>query len=911
MKDYCRYWAKTPREAGECGAACHLLPYHNLDVAAVAQVILRRDMIRTRRIAAALDLDPEQFIRFFVFSLALHDVGKFARAFQGLAHPDVPGLVAPEPRMVYEGKYKHDALGAHLWAEHLWPDVRSNVPELANLGVGDRLRAKYALASWMAPIFGHHGKPVDANDRPLARWFVCPDDPAAASAFLHDATDLLAPHWPRDHLVNKEWRETCLVPQTWELAGLAVACDWLGSNSADFRYRFAPLSLDEYWHGHALPSAELAVTASGLVDRSAVAAFPGFRETYGFRPTPLQAWAESVELPAGPQMFLLEDVTGSGKTEAALTLAHRLMEAGHARGLYFGLPTMATSNAMHARVGQRYHGFFEPGENPPSLVLAHGSRHLSSVPVRLFWPDQPEEAPYSQEDEGGSVACNAWLGDNRKKALLAEVGVGTIDQALLGILPRKHQSLRLLGLADKVLLIDEVHAYDPYTATLLERLLEAHARQGGSAILLSATVPHVTRAKLLAAWYRGRNGEGPALREDRFPLVTHAADDAVGEQAIDAAPSSERFVGVEFIQDEQEVAERMLAAARDGRCACWVRNTVDDAIRAYQWIRAQTDWPEKVVLFHARFAMGDRQRIEDAVLQAFGLDSGPVERAGRILIATQVVEQSLDIDFDVLISDLAPIELLIQRAGRLHRHPRRNDGARVAARGEADQRPSPVLGVLAPAWDEAPAANWLRGALPGTSYVYPDAAQLWLGCRILRECGGIHLPDQARRLLEGVYGDDVDIPEGLDESRGESYATERAHASAAGYTALDLQRGYSRDAARGGWDDEQEAGTRLSDEPSVRVVLLRRADDGSPQPWFAGQEYAWSMSAVQLRKSLADQVANVPAEWDEAVEQLRTDVRALKFVQFWAPDEIAPGSYSPELGVGNPRRREQEPNAIS
>ncbi|WP_338018845.1 CRISPR-associated helicase Cas3' [Halorhodospira halochloris] len=320
----------------------------------------------------------------------------------------------------------------------------------------------------------------------------------------------------------------------------------------------------------------------------------------------------------------------------ALTLAHRLLAAGHGNGVYFALPTQATSNAMYTRVGAVYRDFYSR-DSQPSLVLAHGARQLRDDFTRSILPEMAPDTPYTLDDEGGLAQCSQWLADSRKKALLADVGVGTVDQALLGVLPRRHQSLRLLGLARKVLVVDEVHAYDTYTGTLLERLLEAHARHGGSAILLSATIPQSMRRRFLEAWQRGREG-GQALQpaSEAFPLATHLYSEGLDETPVAARTSSERDLPVDFVHSEEEALSRVVEAARSGRCACWIRNTVDDAIGAYQALRESLPEPDKALLFHARFTMGDRQRIENDALRLFGKESGNAERAGRVLIATQV-----------------------------------------------------------------------------------------------------------------------------------------------------------------------------------------------------------------------------------------------------------------------------------
>jgi CRISPR-associated endonuclease/helicase Cas3 len=414
--------------------------------------------------------------------------------------------------------------------------------------------------------------------------------------------------------------------------------------------------------------------------------FPRFTEL-----TPLQQYAATVEIVSEPQLFLLEDVTGAGKTEAALILAHRLMATGRATGLYFALPTMATANQMYGRVGKVYRRLYR-AEASPSLILSHGARQLvDDFRQSVLQPGEPaRDQSYRPDEPSASAQCSAWLADNRKKALLADVGVGTVDQALLGVLPVRHQSLRLLGLSSKVLVVDEVHAYDAYMVTLLERLLEAHAQQGGSVILLSATVPAAMRVKLVAAFQKGRGEAAREVPEDqRYPLATQAAGKTgVRTEACGTRPQLMRRVQVVCLHQEQEIVDLVVREAAAGHSFCWIRNTVDDARRAYETVLPLLP-RESLRLFHSRFAMGDRLDIEDEVIRSFGAQSKATARRGQVLIATQVVEQSLDLDFDGMASDLAPIDLLIQRAGRLQRHVRHADGER--ALNGVEGRGTPVI----------------------------------------------------------------------------------------------------------------------------------------------------------------------------------------------------------------------------
>ena len=257
-----------------------------------------------------------------------------------------------------------------------------------------------------------------------------------------------------------------------------------------------------------------AVRESGIVPAAATGRL-GYDALVGpqVTPSPMQEWARDVPLPDGPALFIVEDETGSGKTEAALMLAHRLMASGRADGFYMALPTMATANAMFDRLGRAVRHLFTPDANP-SLALAHGARglHHGFRAARAKWGRTG--APYGnggEADIAASTACAEWIADDRRRTFLADAGAGTVDQALLAVLPARHQSLRLLGLAQRVPIIDEVHACDAYMRREIETLLTFQAALGGSAVLLSATLPAGYRQSLADALR-----EGPWRRTDPY-----------------------------------------------------------------------------------------------------------------------------------------------------------------------------------------------------------------------------------------------------------------------------------------------------------------------------------------------------------------------------------------------------------
>ena len=528
------------------------------------------------------------------------------------------------------------------------------------------------------------------------------------------------------------------------------------------------MPLEKYWNTYALCHAEDAVRDAGILparvseETGMHSLFPGIS-----LPTPLQTYVSGCEVERrSPRMFIIEEATGSGKTEAAIVLAQRLIAEGNGEGIFFGLPTMATADAMYGRMEQAYLNLFMSADHP-SLVLAHSSRDISKkFRDSVILTSDAFVEPDRKGEESGSAQCTAWLSDNRKKSLLAQIGVGTIDQALMGVLPLRHQSLRLLGLSRNILVVDEVHAYDPYVHKVLETLLEFHVAQGGSAILLSATLPQKQRQELVAGFCKGLGIDAGAatVQKSDYPLVTCVSRETLSEIPIDRCEQTHRTISVECVHDPSVVKALLSDVIKEGRCACWVRNTVDDALESYREL-SRSFGEEHVMLFHARFAMGDRLGIEHTVLDKFDKNSTLEKRRGQILVATQVVEQSLDLDFDLMITDLAPMDLIIQRAGRLHRH---NDSSKRGNRG------TPRLIVLTPSLDGIPSAEWYSALFPKGAYVYPHHGQLWLTARLLADRKKITMPDDARLLIEGVFSDDVQgkIPETLTQAEIQSDGTD-------------------------------------------------------------------------------------------------------------------------------------------
>lgn len=835
-----QYWGKTNRFKDKDDVSFHLLVYHCLDVAAVGRVLLQHDKLLFNRLTKRIHLDNDKALSVITYYLALHDIGKFSYRFQKMIRGD------------HNENYsrRHDDLGFCLWREKVWDEIWEK--NLIGLNQNfDRNDWKDVLLPWSHAVTGHHGKPPQSSSIDYTDFFY-EEDISAVNFFLEGTSALIINNNPKTGLID--WDKDLLdafEKSSWLIAGLVILSDWIGSNSDFFPYCSTPLPIEDYWYKFALPQAERAVAASGILP-SSISQNTGMRSLFPNieKPTPLQTHVSTCKIEDCVQLFILEDSTGSGKTEAALTLAHRLMDKGLAEGIFVALPTMATANAMYERLAKAYRKMFPADENP-SLVLSHSARLLSDTFRNSIGLEKSHMNETSVDGDTASAQCSTWLADNRKKALLANVGVGTIDQALLAVLPSNHQSLRLLGLSRSVLIVDEVHAYDPYMHTLLGELLRFHSALGGCAILLSATLPIKQRQELIEKFNNGQLKMKSSNND--FPLVTHIANQNISETSVGSLEGSQRVIAVEFFDKSNDVENRLIDIIKEGGCACWIRNTVHDAVEAYKRLSSVLG-SDKTILFHARFAMGDRLNIENRVIKTFGKDSNDYTRKGWLLIATQVVEQSLDLDFDYMVSDLAPIDLIIQRAGRLHRH----------RRGE---RGTPTLGILAPLMTDNPNEEWYFDLFPKAAFVYPSHGQLWLTVRLLAERGKFVMPDDARSLIERVFGisSQGDIPKGLRNRDDKAAGEAKANVCVAHLNHLKLNDGYK--ATINQWMDDIITPTRLGELQIT--VRLARWDGRYVTPWVKSDLFAWELSQLSINLIKIKEEAQYEGPLKEAVEKAK------------------------------------------
>ncbi|MXY81948.1 MAG: CRISPR-associated helicase Cas3' [Gemmatimonadetes bacterium] len=846
------FWGKTPRVSQDSnGIAYKPLLHHLMDVAAVALRWQQLNSARLEREAALLNESPECLARTTAFLAGIHDLGKFSCSFQAKVPELWPEqILGPKREIADRGHWRNTAI--LLRAEPISQEFASLFPSIP-----------YGISPIIAAIAGHHGRPPEGQDevnadpnkarRDQQLGEECVD--AAHTAFC-TLLNLIEP-LPLSSLEKQKQA----AQWSWRLSGLVTLADWVGSDSDYFSFESIDTKIDAYWDW-ALAQAEKSLAGKGLLAQSPESrpSYASFAPRAAARPRPMQKLAEEAPLKDGAQLFILEDTTGAGKTEAAIMLAARMMEAGKGEGLYFALPTMATANAMYERLAEAYQTLFETSAAyAPSLVLAHGRSNLSEAFRAIV---NPTNMANDSEDETASAFCTQWISDNRKKAFYAEVGAGTIDQAFLSILPKKHLTLRQYGLAGRILIVDEAHCFDAYMGEELSALLELHAQNGGSAIVLSATLSLEQRRNMTEAFAKGLGLRDPEdlsdqLCSEAYPLLTSATIGGVQECESGFDSALRRSVTVERLPDRITTETRALSAAKKEAAVLVICNAVDEAIAVYESLVGQVDNPDHIHLFHARFAQSDRQVIEKDVLHRFGRDAKAMDRAGHILVATQVVEQSLDLDFDLVISDLAPVDLIIQRAGRMWRHLDKRPPERRPIAG-------PQVLVVSPGPDQVEDANWLEPVLGKAAFVYQHAGVMWRSAKALFDAGRIDTPGSFRPLIERVYANE-DVPLALEEKQIEDEGKEWGNRSLGRFNVVDLQGGYgSLSTELSGTED---IGTRLGE----KTVTLRLAyiEEGRLVPWCVASDddpnRAWTLSEIRVREKFLTDTS--PPSADQALHE--------------------------------------------
>ena len=753
-------WGKLA--SADASPSYHPLLCHMVDVAMVTREMwhysLSSGLRRGLSVGLGLEHDQDAAGLWCAFLAGLHDLGKASPAFQ---------LQVEKTRAKVKQRLRDNGLTVSSFRTSKYTPhgviTAATLPSIltAAFGMGSRIANRIGTV-----IGGHHGvfptssetQGVSSAARGNQGW-----DRHRRTMVDQLATLLDLPH---DRLPDRIDNATAMT-----LAGFVSVSDWVGSNTDFFPYT-APTSTEAY-ACCAEKGAGKALDALGFLMR------PGPREVRGFtelfpgiaKPNDLQRSIESLtgDL-TEPGLVIIEAPMGEGKTEAAIYLADNWAASAGQEGHFFALPTQATSNQMFGRVRDFLHDRY--ADSQVQLQLLHGHASLSSEfealrenHDRIF---APRYSGVESDSDHLEVVASEWF-TYRKRGLLSPFGVGTIDQALLAILQAKHMFVRLFGLSHRTVIIDEVHAYDAYMTALLERLLEWLAALGSSIVLLSATLPRARRNALLDAYLRGLGDQPKVMRSDAaYPRISWVSGNSEpGSRSVQVSPRGTKEVSLQWTdgslpaQDGSPfpLGECLRDALAQGGCAAVICNTVRRAQHLYRALKPYFPGTDEngnptLDLLHAQYVFQDRDEREKRSLARFGKPGASTSRPRKaVLIATQVIEQSLDLDFDLMVSDMAPADLLLQRVGRLHRHER----PRPHALGR------PQLLVCEPEM-----ANGIPRFDPGTTAVYDSHILLrsWL---TLRDRATVRVPSDVESIIADVYDDDRQ-PDGLSEQLREVWS---------------------------------------------------------------------------------------------------------------------------------------------
>lgn len=791
-------WGKTNRPIN---SDLHLLICHLIDVGNVGLEVWEQAFTSQfkEQLANTMNLKVDEAGRLVAFLAAMHDLGKACPAFQHHLKDNKPRLQDHYEKIVAAGFNTHKEPCSHgfvtTYALISMLESKLNMP-------GDLARELSIV------IGGHHGRWPTSHEWSEQKSVAGDGEwEKAREGLFEDVKHVFNPPIVEKHDLGQEAKNMLLVT----LAGMVSVVDWLGSMENPFGYCREIQSVDEY-------DKKSKRNARKVIEREHWADWQPPNETMSFveqfkhahitEPRDSQRFIiELAEKLNAPSLVIIEDATGSGKTEAAWYLADHWTRILGNRGAYVAMPTMATSNSLH----QRVHKFLETRYPDKELgkkieaILVHSQARYAA--------DDNEERKLQSNDRAerankiNEVNALAWFEDKRKRSLLTPFGVGTVDQTFLSVLQTNHFFVRLFALAHKTVIFDEVHAYDTYMTEIFQTLLRWLRALGSSVIILSATLPVSTRQKLVEA-YGGKITQTNDTKSSS--VITWVSGTETAQQPL---PTVERPpVQIEWIgHSPQDIAKRLQVEMKDGGCVAVICNRVARAQEVYRAIKEafQNDMRfvtrENLLLFHARFPMIWRNEIEGKVKRL--ADKESKRDRPLIVVATQVIEQSLDLDFDLMVTDLPPMDLLIQRIGRLHRH-KEHDTLRPEA------MKTPRLLITQPEKEgETP-----RFGLDERVYDYYVLLRTWLELKHRESDGYIMLvlPTQTRELIEAIYASEDKIPDF-------SAFTEK-------------QQGKLRESwkkmRRGDETDEKKASLRAIEDPDddlIRMDNMALSDDDSKQ----------------------------------------------------------------------------------
>ncbi|WPJ95667.1 CRISPR-associated helicase Cas3' [Coraliomargarita algicola] len=765
MKDFTLNdcWAKTDPETGQ---PCLSVTEHCKIVGSVAETLLSR----------LPPLVANQLPQGSVALVAAHDIGKLT-----------PGFQLKAPLWPWHQTLKESIIADSLTTNHA-------IVSQWHLQNHSALRGNKKSQYWLVSTGGHHGSyPLACRTMKQAPY------EGGNNSFLqlrNELTELLIQSFgslPLE-IAKHEFERIHL------LTGFTIFSDWIGSNADWFPANISTDDKSLRDRSHEVLDS-LRWNPRIHQQRSFGHQFtPQAPET--FSPRPIQS--ALLEAADSPGLYIVEAPMGMGKTEAALTTAYQRWTQGDERGLYFALPTQLTSNKIHDRITTFLENILD---DDSTQTLIHGNTWLGDKKSQTICPAFKEMNPDQPENEANDInEALRWYSSTRKQ-LMAPFGTGTIDQALLAVLPARFAALRYFALAGKVVVIDEVHSFDPYMSALIDRLIRYLIKAGSTVIILSATLTAQRRAELVQA-----AGASERSQPQDYPLITkvptgstHATHVSVPYQLAPQTVNLRHQHMHPDIEDEfwESIADKVEAGAN----VVVIRNTVALAQNTYRQLKARLSSripDENIGLLHSRFPQNERQTNEDYWTGILGKDDAKRPQ-GSLLVSTQIVEQSVDIDADCLITDLAPTELILQRIGRLHRH----------------QRPRPAgfeqatCYILHPSTDWEGDAETVKDALSPHHWIYPPLT-LWQAAQTLAPLSTIQLPQDIRPLLEQAAS--CQVPAKASSALCQFHDEHSRKRSAMHGTAA-LRDVFNASAI----DDNEGTETRYGIKPSALLIILPSA----------------------------------------------------------------------------------------
>lgn len=694
------FWAKTTFD-GKPGIS---VLEHLLNVGAVAQCLAkRRFSLLNPSVVGVL--------------AALHDLGKISPGFQQKCKAWLENNKLEE--IARYGEWSHKKETDHGKVSH------AAIQEFLKENGSSHRAAKYVSAI----IGGHHGRLNMPNDYGYRSPLPATENKSGINWIaerLETAKKVL--HFFGLENINLDIDDSS--PAFWWLAGLISVSDWIGSDE-----RFFAAGRDETTRD-VFAIADEAVESIGFREANVI---PGlsFHDLFGDVTTSANPWIpnemqeKAVSTIIGPGVYVIEAPMGIGKTEAAFWAAYNLLVSKKANGIYFALPTQATSNRIHFRMGDFISRISQDFDK---VRLIHANSWLMDHNTN-FHPTQTTQGTFAADARNGLD----WFA-SAKRALLAPFGVGTVDQALLAVVAAKHFFVRHFALTGKVVILDEVHSYDLYTGTLIDKLITTLESLGCTVIILSATLTEKRRSQIV---------ESPALPADSsdYPLITGRNAGQPLEPVSVTQPQS-REIEVVF-KKADVVTDRAIVCAKEGGCVLWICNTVDAAQKQFESFRPKCEGNLCLGLLHSRFTHWRREELENEWMERLGKKSAG--RCGSILVSTQVVEQSVDLDSDLLVTELAPTDMLLQRVGRLWRHERVR---------QCVDKPQVIILSEHNSLSEfrQMSSEEILESLGGKAHVY-DPFVLLRTLQVWNSCSTIRIPAQIRWLLENTYEpEDKDPP---------------------------------------------------------------------------------------------------------------------------------------------------------